>query len=403
MKVSATRVGGFIIVLLLLPITYAESAIELGEVVKLGDSDMGLLDSTIDPMGKDVLAFGMESNIILIDSNRPEENINLTWNGDTNIHDADYHPGGKTAILVGEKGVVLRYTKENNDINRVGNYLQFSNNNLKSVAWNADGSWAYIGSEEGNIWRFRSNGMNNSEVYLLSESIFSEVSSIECHNEINICIISTIYDGIGIIDSAHEVHMIGGVNYPWLDVSCPQGNSCVAISNEMNIGLIELNLNNARNSSLTITHLDGVTGQMRTINYQDSSRCLISVVPFALIEYNTTTKKAFLWLENSDIKEFNPSISDERIITTWTTGENSGWILTSQGTAIKYNSKTINENNRFVEAIIATMTVIVAIGIILWIIVNLAPRFNDRLEKTFSKGKKQKKVGNTQKGRNNKR
>ncbi|MGY8702837.1 MAG: hypothetical protein ACKVGY_00740, partial [Candidatus Poseidoniales archaeon] len=113
------------------------------------------------------------------------------------MSDADYHPGGKTALIVGEQGIVLRYSKTTGEAVRVGNYLQYANNKLESISWNGDGSWAYIGSEEGNIWRFRGGVDNTSQTYLISKRILSKITSIDCHNQVNLCVVTTLYDGIG--------------------------------------------------------------------------------------------------------------------------------------------------------------------------------------------------------------
>jgi hypothetical protein len=357
--VHSGRVGFLIIITILIPIIGADSALELGEIVYLEDSDIGLLGATIDSQNEEVLAYGKNSKIIIINPVNPEDNFDITWNSGFNLTDADYHPSGNTAIIVGESGLVLRYSKETGNVQRVGNFVQFNNDNLESISWNADGSWAYMGSEEGNIWKFRGGIGNSSEVQLISDRILSKVTSIDCHKDVNICIVSTISDGIGIIDDSHRINWIGGTNYPWVDINCPEGNSCIAISSENNLGAIELNLDKPFESSLKVTYLSSIFGKLMRVEHQNIDVNLIS-----LIEFNSTTGDAFTGIEYNDVKEFSAPISDEIIISTWAIDKDRGWILTSQGTAIKYNQIILNSNSSLLDFLVMLSFLVIILGII---------------------------------------
>ena len=131
MAVHSRSLSFLIVVTILIPIIGAESALELGEVVHLEDSDIGLLGATIDSQNEQVLAYGKNSKIIIINPVNPEDNFDITWNSGFNLTDADYHPSGNTAIIVGESGLVLRYSKETGNVQRVGSFVQFNNNNLE--------------------------------------------------------------------------------------------------------------------------------------------------------------------------------------------------------------------------------------------------------------------------------
>ena len=364
MGVTARRTICLAMIVLLFPVINADSIVELGEMVNLEEFDMGLVGAVTDQQNEEVLAYGKNSKMIIMNLKNPRNNFDLKWNQSYNMSDADYHPGGKTALIVGEQGIVLRYSKTTGEAVRVGNYLQYANNKLESISWNGDGSWAYIGSEEGNIWRFRGGVDNTSQTYLISKRILSKITSIDCHNQVNLCVVTTLYDGIGIIDDTHRISWIGGTNYPWTDINCPKGNSCVAISTENNLGAIILDLNEPSNSSLEVTYLGEIEGKMRIVESQNWDSSLITLVPFSLIEYNSTTNQAFLWLEHFDVKEFSAALSDENIISTWGLNENSGWILTSQGTVIKYESIAINSNNELTVPVpVILIFIAITIGI----------------------------------------
>ena len=58
------------------------------------------------------------------------------------------------------------------------------------------------------------------------------------------------------------------------------------------------------------------------------------------------------------------ALSDENIISTWGLNENSGWILTSQGTVIKYESIAINSNNELTVPVpVILIFIAITIGI----------------------------------------
>jgi hypothetical protein len=57
-----------------------------------------------------------------------------------------------------------------------------------------------------------------------------------------------------------------------------------------------------------------------------------------LLEHDISKNATFPWLDNVDAQEFNIEISGERIIGTWSSGENSGWLITSRGTVVEFHS-----------------------------------------------------------------
>ena len=67
--------------------------------------------------------------------------------------DADFHPGGQTALIVGERGVVLRYAKQDQSLERAASDFDLDYSKMISVAWNTAGSWAYVGTDDGQLMR----------------------------------------------------------------------------------------------------------------------------------------------------------------------------------------------------------------------------------------------------------
>ena len=87
---------------------YAESAVVLDEMDSLSSADLGLNGATLDPSGSWVLAFGEESVMKMINAADPSIQVPMPAIGEAVLNDADYHPGGLTALIVGEGGVALR-------------------------------------------------------------------------------------------------------------------------------------------------------------------------------------------------------------------------------------------------------------------------------------------------------
>ena len=114
--------------------------------------------------------------------------------------------------------------------------------------------------------------------------------------------------------------------------------SCVSVSSSQEIGIIQLHSSNAVESELTVSTINGIEGQFTNLNHQNDERSLIIVAPFSLLEHDISKNATFPWLDNVDAQEFNIEISGERIIGTWSSGENSGWLITSRGTVVEFHS-----------------------------------------------------------------
>ncbi|SVE17562.1 uncharacterized protein METZ01_LOCUS470416, partial [marine metagenome] len=213
-----------VLVLFLAPAVLAESAVEMREVVKLEEVDIGLEGASISPDGEIVIAYGAESSIYRIESFTPGNNSDLYWDGGERLLDADFHPVGQTALIVGEGGVVLRYIRTNNSLESAGGEVYFGKTELRAISWNGDGSWAYIGGEMGWMWRARGIEGGGMEVYPIEGRGTSDINGISCLSGVNICVISTSVDGIGVIDADHELHWVGGTGYPWVNDVCPSGS-----------------------------------------------------------------------------------------------------------------------------------------------------------------------------------
>ena len=373
----------------------AESAVVLDEMDSLSSTDLGLNGATMDPAGSWVLAYGEESIMKMINAADPSIQVPMPVTGESALNDADYHPGGLTALIVGEDGVALRYAADDHSVTDAGGHEEFDDSSLTAVAWNQGGSWAYVGSDDGTIWRMRASTDGGAEVHVLEGlGTGSEITEIECHGEILLCVVGTTYDGIAIIDRDHAVHWIGGGIYPWNGMVCPiTTDVCVFTSGDA-IGMVDLDATNPSSSKVSISEISGVGGVFTGIESQDGDRSMILLTPFSLIEHDAGLNASFPWLENSDVVEFDSTVSGERVVATWATDRDSGWILTDRGTILSFHPPS---GDSWVDGLMGLVIMIVfplvIFGVVLSILMSMSPelshwvtmKIGSEEEKEFSK------------------
>ena len=170
----------------------ATSAVGLAESLSLSEEDLGLNGVAIDSDATTAVVYGQEGYVRILDANDPHQQVEMVWNGVSELHDADFHPGGQTALIVGDHGVVLRYAKQDQSLERAASDVSLDYAMITAVAWNTAGSWAYIGTEEGQIWRMRAAEDGGAELHALSASGTSEITAIDCHDTIMMCVVLSL-------------------------------------------------------------------------------------------------------------------------------------------------------------------------------------------------------------------
>jgi len=350
---------------MLAPVASAGSAVGLYEKVSLSGQDLGLNGAAVDPLGEWAIVFGADSYLELVRAANPDDRVELIWNGGEDLTYGDFHPGGQTALIVGSEGQVLRYAREDHSVTDAGGDLEFNQIMLTAVAWNSGGSWAYIGGSDGWLWRMRAAADGGAEVHLIQGRGESDITGIDCHPSVMACVVTSLVDGIGVIDRDHTLYWLGGTGYPWSDVVCPPGDTveCVAVSSDRNIARVTLNADVASTSDVRLVQVTGAEGYFTGISHQSDDRSLIYMSPFGLIEHDLGLNSSFPWLENSDAVEYDTDVSGSRIVATWGTDRDSGWILTDRGELVHYHPPYSNAIGGVLEAwvLIAIPTVILLV------------------------------------------
>lgn len=361
-----SRMAVLLIVLFLVPsvstLSSASSAVRLDDFESLPGNDLGLAGAELSPSKELVIAYGQDSNVIVFSASDPTDYIETPSIGNNSLNDASFHPSGNSALIVGDNGTVLRYSDLDKSLTDAG-VKNLSESDLLSVSWSLSGSWAYIGSSEGEIWRVRASGDGGGETQLLEGLAGqSPVTSIDCISEGIVCVASTTYNGIAIIQRDHSLNWIGGASTPWIDVECfDSSNSCLAISPNI-LGTINVNTSSPEKSTIAGVEIIGLEGFLITLADHSENTFLISVAPFGIVEHDLEKNATFPWLENSEVANENIQLSGERVVSTWSLNDNTGWILTDKGSLASFHTTDSVVENSIVSFILSIAVLLAIMG-----------------------------------------
>ena len=324
----------------------AEGAVELDEPIWLADGDLGL--EAVAAGGETtqkVLIAGAEGFVRLLDGDDPNSQIQLSAPDgfEDTLRAIDWHPRGKTALLVGDNGAMLRYVAEDHSVTTVSGSAQLNNLDMAAVAWNAAGSNAYIGGEDGYLWAYHEGEGGQGVFQLLVQEAASTITGIACQPEESLCVVTTETDGIAVIDSNsnHTIHWIGGTDRYWRGVNCaePVFNRCVAIGNQRAIGMVSLDIQEPRQSTIFTKIIPSISGEFTHIHTRDTSETLVTMAPFQVMAWDLSEGEAYEWIENEEVVSSNSALAGERLIGSWATTDDSniGFVVTSFGGIIGFH------------------------------------------------------------------
>ena len=139
----------------LVSVVSAEGAVEMDNPIWLAEADLGL--EAVAAGGETtqkVLVAGADGYARLLDGTNPNVQIELATPTEDTLRAIDWHPRGKTALLVGDNGAMFRYVAEDHSVTTVSGSAQLNGVDVAAVAWNAAGSDAYVGGEDGWLWAY---------------------------------------------------------------------------------------------------------------------------------------------------------------------------------------------------------------------------------------------------------
>ena len=97
----------------------------------------------------------------------------------------------KECSVGGSDGTVLRYNSSNYALGEAEGSISMAGKNINAVHFTAGSSVAYLGTDDGQIWKYYADTFT-----LLNDEASSRITDIDCLKNKNICVLSTLNDGI---------------------------------------------------------------------------------------------------------------------------------------------------------------------------------------------------------------
>ena len=379
------------ILILLIPVVIAESKqVDLSLESSVADYDVGISTGALSPDGKSVLLVGNEGYVRLVSAkNAGDRSLDVELNSarDYDFNDISWHPRSEAALIAGDFGTAMRYEKVDHSVTIVNGTGAILGRDMSSVEWRSAGDYAYFGSKDGSIWRFsEGTGFMN-----LGNEADSEITGISCHMNYDLCVVSTISSGLGVIGQAHNISWISGTKTDtWVDVDCPDValNECVAFGSGLRMISILLNtIDHTKSDVGSMVEYRTLDGDFISSSRGYSSTSIIHLAPSATVRYEPLNDVAKVQISSEQMADWDSVIAGRQISYVWENSFNSGFVITSNGNVISFEPYQIEiENTMLTTAILIAVSVSVP-GVILGLIYMNSP-FLQRKYNQFVKKKK---------------
>ena len=334
---------GICLILLLSPSVPAqpESLIQLELVDTLGESDIGINAGKVSPDGLSVMLVGEDGYAHLISAFNAEDrsqDVELNTARSASLHDVSWHPRGETALLTGEMGVALRYTAENHAISTVNGSGSIIGLHMTAVEWRPAGDYAYFGASDGTIWKFS----EGSGMEAIDDTRSSGISDIACHRNQNVCVVTTLSDGIAVLSSNHQLTFLSGTaGETWIGVDCadPTLKECVGFASGLKTQAVRLDMVDPSQSTLrAMMQLSMLEGDFTGVSRGHDGTTLIHMAPFSTIRQQPLVSEAFAQIVAQDAVEWDPVVSGRSIEVVWENAHQEGFIITSFGNIVSFET-----------------------------------------------------------------
>lgn len=363
--------ASFILLLLLLVPMASASEVGFEKEKALDEQGLNIRAGEVSPNRESILLVGDDGYIHMISASSPgdrSQDQNIDSSRSARFNDVSWHPNGQTALIAGDLGAALRYTLSDNSIQAVNGAGTVGSIELTAVSWRAGADLAFFGAKNGNIYSFNEGeGMSQ-----LEGTMDSEITDIACHIEHNLCVASTLNDGIAVIDRTREVTWLDGTSgYTWMAADCPDPTyrKCVAFgSGRVHVSIV-LDIEDASQSSTekVLELLEGSTDFIATSRGYDGTS-LVHLAPMESVRYKTSLDEVFMHMEAQAITDYDPEVAGQRIALMWETGEDDGWMITNQGLIIDIFPVESRESLGIMETIVFAAVAISVPGVIIGLI-----------------------------------
>jgi len=340
----------------------ASSTVIIESEGRVQEQALALRAAEVNPQNDRIIAVGEEGYAILLSSNNPTDSTImrvLSTEYNVTLNSVSWHSGGRTAFLAGDSGIVLRYAESDHGVELVEGTGALESTDINAISWRNNGDRAYLGGEDGRIYSW--DAENGFQLLDTAQS-GSDITSISCHRHHSLCIVTTIEDGVAIIDRDSQVHWLGKTDNTWLDSICSDEdvNECIIIASGRRISALLLKPDDAGSSIIEEEEIIGeLSGEFIGISGFRDNSVVIFMAPYSIIQYDLDSRQSYRMLEHEDVKDAELALSSTNIIHIWGEDERNGHTISSDGTVAEFSPPLSQESDLMTKG----MIVLVAIAV----------------------------------------
>ena len=365
-----TRAVFLILVILLAPIA-AASEVGFKQENALAEQGLNIQAGEVSPSGSNILLVGDDGFVHMISASAPgdrSQDQEINSSRTARFNDVSWHPNGETALIAGDRGAALRYSLSDNSIDAVNGAGITGSIELTATSWRPGGDLAYFGAKNGNIYSF-----NEGEGMLkLEDTKSSEITDISCHLEQNICLATSIDDGIAVIDRTREITWLDGTSSDtWVAVDCADATyiKCAAFASGRRHVSIVLDIQDASQSTTgQVMQLQEGSTDFIALSRGYDGTSLIHLAPMESVRYKLDIDEVFMHIESKPITDFDPEVAGQRIAFMWEIGEDEGWMITNEGSIVEIYPTESRESLGIMETIVFAAVAVSVPGVIIGLI-----------------------------------
>ena len=385
------RVAVLLTILMLSSLVSAspEITVDISLERKLTDFDLGVNGGAISPDGSSVLIYGEDGYAHLLSAeSADDESTDVRLENETvnALNDATWHPGGKSALLVGDDGTVLRFNSTNFALGEAEGSLVMAGKNINAIAFTAGSSVAYLGTDDGQIWKYYADTFT-----MIDNEASSRITDIDCLKNKNICVLGTLNDGVAVIDQADTITWLPNSRYhTWVGIGCEDAtmNSCTGFASGKKAASIDIDILDSTQSELgEIIILGQLEGDSIADNQAADSSSVIALAPLGMVRWNQYSQEAFLMFSNENATEEDVLLAGDSYAVAWENSEYSGFLVTGQGRIVSFEPASEADDGEIPNILIILVALCVPgvfIGLIYW----NSPWLQRKYASLFSRKKK---------------
>ena len=369
------RLAVFLAILILLPVAATsedpERTVDISIERKIATYDLGINGGEVSPDGSKVLIFGEDGYAHLLSAeNADDESTDIRLENETtkSLRAASWHPGGKSALIVGYEGTVLRFNSSNFALGEAEGSSSMAGLNINAIHFTAGSSVAYLGTDEGEIWKYYADTFT-----LLNDEPESRITDIDCLKNKNICVVGTLNNGIAIIDQSDTVNWISNSRqYTWVGIGCEDAtmNSCTGFASGLKAISIEIDILDTSKSEIGMVNVfRSLGGDIISDGQGVDSSSIIALAPLGMVRWNQYTTDSFLMFSNENATEEDVLLGGDSYAVAWENSEYSGFLVTSQGRIVSFEPASEVDDGGIPNILVILVALCVPgvfIGLIYW-------------------------------------